>query len=238
MEVKDVFKKIKASAQSIQRFEYRPYSMRKALTVFLKIGKNMYPDFVIDDQNIEVFKNLIRWVHGCPENNNEHFIVKDPKTKEKIPGDFKKGIYLAGRTGSGKTAAIEVMKEYAKIDNVQILMNGKNIPINPRIYRTDDICDIYTQTGIIKEIKNARFVVFHDIASDSEPNESIYMGNRLNVMQNIIENRGDRKDIMTFFTSNIDFTHELFFERYGDRVVSRIVAMCNYIEMNGKDRRL
>jgi hypothetical protein len=237
MEVKEVFQKIKASSQSIRRFEYRPYSMRKALKVFYEIGKSMYPDFVIDDDNIEVFKNLIRWVHACTEKPTEHFIVQDPKSREKIPGSFTKGIYLAGPTGAGKTAAIDVMKEYAKIDSVQLLMNGSLIAINPRIYRTDDVCETYSQTGTIQAIKNARFVVFHDIASDSEPEESVFMGNRLKVMQNIIESRGDKKDLLTFFTSNVPFVNPIFQERYGDRVVSRMYKMCNYMELKGKDRR-
>jgi hypothetical protein len=238
MEVKEVFEKIKESGQSIKRFEYCPYSMPTALKMFHRIGQILYGDnFVVDNDNVEVYKNLIRWVHGCTEKPTEHFIVQDPKSREKIPGSFTKGIYLAGPTGVGKTAAIEVMKRYAKIDGVHLLINGDLVAVYPKDYRTDEICEHYRKTGDVQEFKSRRFIVFHDIASDSEQEESIYMGNRLKVMQNIIESRGDRLDLLTFFTSNIPFINPAFSERYGDRVVSRIFQMCNYIEMKGKDRR-
>ena len=71
----------------------------------------------------------------------------------------------------------------------------------------------------------------------SEAKETLYMGNRINVMQQIIESRGDRNFLVTLLSSNLPLTHQLLMEKYGGRVVSRLTEMCNYIELKGIDRR-
>ena len=63
------------------------------------------------------------------------------------------------------------------------------------------------------------------------------MGNKLEVLRTLIESRGDRTDAMTLFTSNFPMSHKSIIDRYGDRVASRLVEMCNYMEIKGKDRR-
>ena len=71
----------------------------------------------------------------------------------------------------------------------------------------------------------------------SEPQESLYMGNRVDVVRQLIEHRGDKTDEMTLITSNLKINGERLVNRYGDRVASRLVEMCNYFEIKGKDRR-
>ena len=72
----------------------------------------------------------------------------------------------------------------------------------------------------------------------SEQMESLYMGNRENVIRRMIEYRGDRTDMLTLITSNLPMAHQKLEEKYGDRVVSRLNEMCNYLEIKGKDRRM
>ena len=69
-----------------------------------------------------------------------------------------------------------------------------------------------------------------------EPKETLYMGNRLNVLQQLLEYRGDRGDQLTLITSNLRISSETLKRDYGDRVQSRLVEM-NYFEIKGKDRR-
>jgi len=78
-------------------------------------------------------------------------------------------------------------------------------------------------------------MAFQDLGS--EPMESLYMGNRLNVMRQILENRGDRTDVITLITSNLPINCQEFTSMYGDRVASRLLEMCNYFEIKGTDRR-
>ena len=70
-----------------------------------------------------------------------------------------------------------------------------------------------------------------------EPQENLYMGNRIDVVRQLIEYRGDKCDEMTLITSNMKMQGDVLMNRYGDRVASRLVEMCNYFEIKGKDRR-
>ena len=85
------------------------------------------------------------------------------------------------------------------------------------------------------EYKKQAMLGIQDLGN--EPQESLYMGNRLDVVRNLIEYRGDKQDEMTFITSNLRINGDILIDRYGDRVASRLVEMCNYFEIKGKDRR-
>jgi DNA replication protein DnaC len=102
-------------------------------------------------------------------------------------------------------------------------------------HRADDICTRFTETGTIDGYKKINVIGIQDLGS--EPAESCYMGNRLNVLRNLIEARGDRSDTITFITSNIPINHKMLVEQYNDRVASRLCEMCNYYEIRGVDRR-
>ena len=75
----------------------------------------------------------------------------------------------------------------------------------------------------------------HDMGA--EPHESLYMGNRMNVMRHLLEYRGDQSEQMTLITSNLPMNHNKLVDRYDERVMSRLNGMCNYLMLNGKDRR-
>ena len=70
-----------------------------------------------------------------------------------------------------------------------------------------------------------------------EPAESLYMGNRLDVIRQLVEYRGDCSDELTFITTNLKMGGEKLIQRYGDRVASRLNQMCNNLEIKGLDRR-
>ena len=83
--------------------------------------------------------------------------------------------------------------------------------------------------------KTAPMLCIQDLGN--EPQEALYMGNRLDVARYIIEYRGDAHAELTFITSNLRMGGDILKERYGDRVASRLMEMCNYYEIKGKDRR-
>ena len=57
------------------------------------------------------------------------------------------------------------------------------------------------------------------------------------MLKQLIEHRGDRDDRITLITSNLRISSDTLKRDYGDRVQSRLVEMCNYFEIKGKDRR-
>ena len=216
--------------QSIKRFSYMPYNMNMALQVVDAIGKERSAKFAIDAENRFTYENMIRWVHGDPEMK-----CVDPETKSIIPGRLDAGIYIAGNTGSGKSWTLEIMSAYCLIDNVQVQVGEKQRCLYWSNVRTDTICDEYTTDGTFDRFKKISVVGFQDLGA--EPLESMYMGNRMNVMRQILEHRGDRSDQITLITSNLPMEHKMFIDKYGDRVASRMREMCNYFELTGQDRR-
>jgi hypothetical protein len=215
---------------SITRYPYLPYDMNLAMEVVDAIGKNRNAKFCIDSENKFVYENMVRWIHADPEMK-----CIDPDTKRVIPGRLDAGIYIAGNTGSGKSWTLEIMAAYCLTDNVQITLGNNKRCLYWGNIRTDVICDGYVTDGTFDKYKTMSIIGIQDLGT--EPSESMYMGNRVNVMRQILEYRGDFTDKMTLITSNLPMNHKFFIEKYGDRVSSRLNEMCNYFEIQGKDRR-
>lgn len=216
--------------QSVKRYKYQPYKMQNALAAVQMIGKEMNPRFVIDNDNRFVYENMIRWIQGDAEMK-----CIDPESKTVIPGNLAKGIYVAGPTGTGKSFVLDLFSMYCMIDQIQVGFNGENLCLSwtASTYRSDEICEEYTRTGTIERFKKLPLLSIQDVGS--EPSESIYMGNRMDVIRQILESRGNRNDQITLMSSNHSF--KAMAKRYGDRVVSRLHSMTNYFELKGNDRR-
>ena len=216
--------------QGVGRFQYLPFDMELALELVEGIGKDRNPKFRIDDENRFTYENLIKWVHG-----DTGMKCLNPDTKEIIPGRLNYGIYIAGNTGSGKSWALEIMAAYTLIYNFQIQIAENKRCLYWSNFRTDTICDEYTSEGSFDKYKKMYIIGIQDLGA--EPVESMYMGNRINVLKNLMEYRGDFSDKITLITSNLPMSHKVLTDRYGDRVSSRLNEMCNYFEIKGKDRR-
>ena len=132
--------------------------------------------------------------------------------------------------------SLEVMASYCLVDNPTVILGDKIHSLKWSNIRTDSICDAFMENGNIQKYKTIPIIGFQDLGAEQE--EAMYMGNRLNVMKQILEDRGDFSDKITLVTSNLPFTHKQFSDRYGARCVSRMHEMFNYFEIKGKDRRL
>ena len=216
-----------------QRYQYtKPgwYDLDNAMKIIEAIGKSRNPAFVIDDENRFAFENFIKWVH-CDTS------MKCPVSGQVIPGRLKRGIYIAGNTGTGKTWCMEIMQAYIQAIGIKVLWHNDNDPrpLYWRTIRADGLCDVWAESGNIQQYKTAPMLAIQDLGN--EPPETLYMGNRLDVVRYVIEYRGDMHAEMTFITSNLRMGGEILKERYGDRVSSRLQEMCNYLVIKGKDRR-
>ncbi|EJW92102.1 DNA replication protein [gut metagenome] len=216
--------------KSIKRFKYMPYDINTALEVIELIGKSRTPKFRIDDENRFAYEQLVRWVHGDPAMQ-----ALDPETRQPKPGNLTAGIYIAGSTGSGKSWALEIIAAYTSIDHVQIEIDGETRNLWWQNKRADTICEEYSETGSLQPYRTAQILGIQDFGS--EPAESMYMGNRVNVLRQLLEYRGDRTDRLTLLTSNYSLANHTLTDIYGERVTSRLTEMCNYLEIFGTDRR-
>ena len=198
-----------------QRYQYIHYDVNEALKIVEAIGKSRNPKFVIDDENRFTYENFIKWAHCDPSMK-----CLDPNTGQVIPGRLKRGIYIAGNTGSGKSWCLD---------------DSQPRPLWWRIIRADALCDYFVENGNFQIFKKQPMLGIQDFGQ--EPQENLYMGNRIDVVRQLIEYRGDKCDEMTLITSNMKMQGDILMNRYGDRVASRLVEMCNYFEIKGKDRR-
>lgn len=214
------------------RYVYDNYDINHSLKVVEAIGKSRNRKFVIDDENRFAYENFIKWCHG-----DTTMKALNAVTGEEQQGDIKRGIYIAGNTGTGKSWCLEIMLAYVQACGFQIKFSNDNAqrPLFWIINRADDICGEFSENGAITRFKKMSIIGIQDFGQ--EPKETLYMGNRLNVLQQLLECRGDRADKLTMITSNLRISSEILKEKYGDRVQSRLTEMCNYLEIKGRDRR-
>jgi len=206
------------------------YDMKESLQIVDAIGKSRNKKFKIDDENKFVYENMIKFVHA-----DESMKCHDPETKNHVKGDVNKGIYIAGTVGSGKSWAMEILAGYALLIRNMVKFGDEERPLCWKGVRAATICDEYASKGVFDKYKNLPILCIQDMAS--EPGESLFMGNRMNVLRQILEYRGDQTDMMTLITSNLPINHKGITTIYSDRVASRLFEMVNYFELTGKDRR-
>lgn len=216
----------------MKRYAYPNYDIAETVALVEAIGKRRNPRFTIDDENRFTYENFIRWCHG-----DAQMKALDPETLRPVQGRLKKGIYIAGNTGTGKSWCLEIMQVYCSVYGFKIIFPYEQTAttLSWAGVRADTICDAYTEKGTYTQFKTRQVLAIQDFGQ--EPQESLYMGNRIDVMRQLIEYRGDKPDQLTLITSNLKLGGDKLLGRYGDRVASRLHEMCNYFEIKGKDRR-
>lgn len=141
----------------------------------------------------------------------------------------RKGIYLHGDVGTGKThvayalygAAGEVLGVKAMFRNTSELLRAIKLDFDR------NGADKERAEGVIMEFKGLLFL--DDLGAEKMTEwvlETFYL----------ILNRRYNEMLPTIITSNFPIAE--LAERIGDRTVSRIVEMCDVVELSGEDRRI
>ena len=216
----------------IRRNNYTPVlSAADLLEEAELVGEFRTPGFVVDDGLRFAYENIARWFVGDPEMQ-----CTNPVTRQVMRGDLCKGLYLAGRTGCGKSWAMEIYSFLSREHNMRAEVGSLQVALSPRAFRSDEITSRYMKDGELALFVNEPSLLIHDLGT--EPQEVLYMGNRVDVLRQVLERRADIPGRLTFVTSNIPMGSDGLRERYGDRVFSRLNQMFNYIEIKGDDKRV
>lgn len=197
-----------------------------------QLGRELCGDsFRIDADNEFCYRNTLRWLFGYD------FTAINPTTLEAAPGNPTHGLYIAGPTGSGKSVLLTILGALAGHFGIEYTFNGQKRPLSWKAYRADELCNKFMLEGaeVATAAKSANVLCLNDMGS--EPQEQLYMGNRIGLIRQIIEARGDMVGQFTLISSNYGILDAETKEKYGDRVVSRLQGMCNYFELTGADRR-
>ena len=190
-------------------------------------GDNYVGDYIIDNTNKFAIENSIKWLYGEPFDCN---IAGKTETKK---GNPNKGLYIAGPCGTGKTLFAKILRDYAKSSGVTLIIEGKTVKTNWIPVHATEITDQFQNGEDIGIYKRQPILHIEDLGT--EPISSNYMGNKTEVLKNIIERRGDF-DCVTIITSNYRPDSNTLLTKYGERVQSRLKGL-NYFSINGSDRR-
>lgn len=214
--------------EGVSRPYRKPYDLDRELETVQSIGRHRSARFVIDPDNEFLYRNFLMWLWNDPR-----MMCQTPDGRQ-ARGRLSAGIYITGNTGSGKSWAMEIMGVYARIVSQPVVIRYRRA-LTWTCLRTDTAVQHYSRTGDMESLNAMDIVCYQDLGA--EPAESMYMGNRVNVMRSVLETRGDMTGKITLVTSNLPLAGQQTYDRYGDRVVSRLQEMCNYFELVGKDRR-
>lgn len=231
MDLKQILTKIKQRGllPELQRIHYP--AQDDLMSVVKAVGQAKHPRFIIDDDNRFAYENAVKWLFG-----DDTMQAIDPMTGKVIRADLGKGLFIAGPTGVGKSWLLDIISAVAMALNLHFIVDDKPVCLYWRSMRADEICALFAQQGHFSPYDKKPILCIQDLGS--EPSESIHMGNRQNVIRQLIEQRGDRTDCLTVISSNYRLHSEAIKQSYGDRAQSRLVEMCNYLEIRGRDRRI
>jgi DNA replication protein DnaC len=138
----------------------------------------------------------------------------------------KKGLYIYGGVGTGKThIAYAIQKRWYELGQSSLFWNMTEL--------IDEIRSDFSRTEkefISERVLDYQNLLFLDDIGAEKPTEwveeKIYL----------IVNKRYNDMLPTIFTSNLKIDE--LANRIGDRIASRIVGMCEIINLEGEDRRL
>lgn len=226
------------NATPIERYQMLGYNFEDVWESFLYLCKLKLPSFELEEGQHFAYENAVRWLIADPTMK-----AQDPQTGQYVWGDLTRGLYISGETGRGKTFLLERLRDLSQALKVKYAYNdgGEYVPnahLLWKIHQAEDIVQAFAsgEAKLMKDLKDARILCINDLGR--EPKEALHMGNRQNVLKQMLEARGDKGYTMTLITSNIPMRSITIRGLYGERVQSRLCGMCNYLEVYGSDHRM
>lgn len=144
--------------------------------------------------------------------------------------ETKRGIFIHGSVGTGKTHIAYALKKKWDEDNPYRTAIFWNTPELLHNEKQDFDKDSYSKKRSLERLKDSKqLLILDDIGTENATGwalDQLYMliNKRYNEMKPVI------------FTSNLSI--EDVGKVLGDRIASRIVEMCDVVELGGDDKRL
>ena len=126
----------------IERYQ-STFSVEDGMSLIEAFGRAITPTFKLDEFNTWTYKQLVRWLLGDPTMEAQ----SPTQPRVKVRGVLTKGIYLAGRTGTGKSTALTLLAALADAFQVSIVIDNCTRPIAWQEVCTDDVVDEFRRSG-------------------------------------------------------------------------------------------
>lgn len=144
----------------------------------------------------------------------------------------RRGIYIWGQAGTGKTHIIYAINKHYLLNNAKpkIISNVYNVPSLLKSIKDDfDRKPADKDNLLDRIIENRDLLILDDLGSEkmSEWVEEVFY---------LLINKKYEEMIPIIFTSN--YSIDELSDRISDRIVSRIIGSCDVIELSGEDRRM
>jgi hypothetical protein len=207
-----------------------PIEINKAWDLFNDTAKKQIKDFRLDENNELAFLQMFYWFYGDSKNFN---------------GDLKKGLFLVGNVGSGKTEAFNIFKKWVELSHFDHAPHAINFNIghSKRIKAEFEDETDGGITSLKKYLSNGAWV-FNDLGKEIKEGLASHYGTKMNIFEYILDDRYILfKDfgIPTHITSNFPLEGKsgkrYFKEMYGEYIDDRMKEMFNTIVFRGNSRR-
>ena len=188
----------------------------------IAIGKELTPNFTITEADAPYYDSLVKY-----------FIS--------VQKGYKKGLYIAGQVGTGKTLSLKVMQ---KMFGGFTIVSSRHLVREFMKSKTNgmEVLDQYGRDSFVKDangnrdIKKPIHLCIDDLGLD-EVNSKLY-GNQVNIFMEILLDRYEcwiDYGLRTLITTNA--SPKIMEESYGTRVRERMREMCEYITITGDSKR-
>lgn len=169
------------------------------------------------------------------ENRRVIRMLFDYFTKQATELDLRKGIYLYGPSGTGKSEIMNIFARFSAVWATEFPASAAyRTIIFPKMcsdIETSQSKSIIKDRGIYTDAVCLQDVFAEDIVN--------YWGKPYNALEEIIHYRADAR-LTTHATSNVkpeDFEKEAIRARHRGSTISRFYGLWNFVELKGKDFR-
>lgn len=145
--------------------------------------------------------------------------------------DPTRGLWLAGNPGTGKSTLLRAVKNFCSIYADE---RSPNLPRHMLWRHAKDIASGYEElgAGYLTELCDVDTLIIDDLGT--EPLATMRYGNSLNVVEELLSRRYDRRK-MTMVTTNLKM--DQIKKVYRERIYDRVREMFNILEFKGPSHR-
>lgn len=168
------------------------------------------------------YENMYKPLKEAVDGNLYTKVTKDRYDQERRELKIKKGLFILGVTGSGKTASMRLIAGRVGL--------GESY-VNNWVELLFELKDRFSTGGVrslIDNITERNFIFLDDVGAEKNSDWALEM-------LYLIINRCEREKGL-FISTNL--SAEEFTSRYGERIMSRIAFLCEVVQMEDKDYRL